>query len=477
MRGGQQGRFGGASGVLFVDDASAVQHQHAVADQSDLCQFAGVEHDRGALRRQLAQQRVNFMFGLNVDPPCRVKAEQGAKTTHEPAAEHDLLLIAAGEAPHLCCGARVDRQLFDRAVDFGPFVVGKTPPACQLAKEGRRQIVLHRLVGQQGNHPVAWHQHDAPSDCVVRRSKMAPCSVHPNFSGGRLSVAGEQIEEALLPLSFERHQAKNFARAHRKGDLLDQMACGEAAHLQERVAGGSFAAAGGACRFERCPEHGLDQLVFGDVCGGQFGHIASIAQNGGLVADVHHLGQAVGDEHCRLALFFPVVQQRKDAFCLLCGQRGGQFIEQEHMWLARDGTHQIHDAQRFQRQLAHQRGQVQLFQRKPGQFGTKARHVDAAEAQVLGHSQVGDQGWVLEDCGNSGMEGVGRGSKADAASLYAEDPLVCRLHAGQNFDQGAFSGAVGSQQRVDFAAVHGQIDAAQCCHRPVGLGDALCGEQ
>ncbi len=74
---------------------------HPVADQLNLGQLTGVEHDGRAAGCQLAQQGVDLAFGLDVDAPCRVKAEQRAETAHKPAAHGHLLLVAAGETPHL----------------------------------------------------------------------------------------------------------------------------------------------------------------------------------------------------------------------------------------------------------------------------------------------------------------------------------------------------------------------------------------
>ena len=104
----------------------------------------------------------------------------------------------------------------------------------------------------------------------------------------------------------------------------------------------------------RCAEHGLDQLMLVDIGHRDLGDILAIAQDGGPVADVHHLGQPVGNEHGRAAAFFPTPQQRKDPLRLVSRQRRRDLVKQQHMWVTGDGAGQIDHAQRLQRQLAHQ---------------------------------------------------------------------------------------------------------------------------
>ena len=44
-------------------------------------------------------------------------------------------------------------------------------------------------------------------------------------------------------------------------------------------------------------EHRFDQAMFVNVGGFKYRHIAPIAQNGGAVANTHHLGQPVSDQY------------------------------------------------------------------------------------------------------------------------------------------------------------------------------------
>ena len=77
------------------------EHEHAVGEAHDLGQIRGREHDGVAARRQLLDQRVDLGLRADIDAAGRLVEQEHARRELEPLADHDLLLIAAGEGRDL----------------------------------------------------------------------------------------------------------------------------------------------------------------------------------------------------------------------------------------------------------------------------------------------------------------------------------------------------------------------------------------
>ena len=150
MGGGEQGRFGCVRGILFVDETTVVHDEYAVTDELNLGKLTGIEQDRRAAGRQLAQQGVNLVLGLDIDAPGGVKAEQGTKAGHEPAANRDFLLVPAGKPPHLGCRPGIDRKAVDCVHYALAFIGWEAQPLPDAAEKGNNQVLAHGKIGQKG---------------------------------------------------------------------------------------------------------------------------------------------------------------------------------------------------------------------------------------------------------------------------------------------------------------------------------------
>ena len=104
--GAQEGRLVGVGGGDLGHDPAAEDDDRPVADELDLLELGGVEEDRRAGLRQLAQQSVDLALGADVDAAGRVEAEHRPDAAGDPARDGDLLLVAARQAPDLAA-ARV----------------------------------------------------------------------------------------------------------------------------------------------------------------------------------------------------------------------------------------------------------------------------------------------------------------------------------------------------------------------------------
>ena len=83
--------------IEHSEDRSAVDDRRPVAHSQNLRQLRRDHHDGGTLRSQLSHQRMNFCLRSNVNPLCGLVQDQHRRPGNQPAAQCNLLLIAARE--------------------------------------------------------------------------------------------------------------------------------------------------------------------------------------------------------------------------------------------------------------------------------------------------------------------------------------------------------------------------------------------
>jgi len=62
--------------------------------------------------------------------------------------------------------------------------------------------------------------------------------------------------------------------------------------------------------------------------------------------------------------------------------------------------------------------------------------VNVTEAEILLDGQIGNQGRILKDGGNAGLDRLCRGTKARRPSIHLEFAAIGKLQARQNLDEG-----------------------------------------
>jgi hypothetical protein len=72
---------------------------------------------------------------------------------------------------------------------------------------------------------------------------------------------------------------------------------------------------------------------------------------------------------------------------------------------------------------------------------------------------------------------VGRTGKVNFPSLHLDRAAIGSDDAGQDLDKGALARAVGTQQRVNLARLHGEVDRAQGDDRAVALSYVPGGDE
>ena len=208
---------------LFIHNAAVVHHQHAVADEGNFGQFAGVQKNRRAVRRQFAQEGVNLPFGLNIDAARGIKAQQRAEARCQPPSDRHLLLVAARQAPHLGRGPGVDGETVDGVGRPGAFIGREAQPLPDARDEGYDQILVYRQTGQQGLQAVARDEDHPLLHRIGRRQEPAGTAVHQDPARTGPPFPAQDVEHPFLSLALQRHQAEDLAPANGKRDLADRL--------------------------------------------------------------------------------------------------------------------------------------------------------------------------------------------------------------------------------------------------------------
>ena len=115
-------------------------HEDAVAHAEDLRQLRGDEQDRQALSGEVRDRAVHIGLGADVDAVRRLVEDQDPRLRCEPLREHDLLLVAAGEASHHLRGrVRLDAQLLHEpaASARARAAAAGTPPGVSSGRTAR----------------------------------------------------------------------------------------------------------------------------------------------------------------------------------------------------------------------------------------------------------------------------------------------------------------------------------------------------
>jgi hypothetical protein len=161
----------------------------------------------------------------------------------------------------------------------------------------------------------------------------------------------------VLSLTFKRDDAQDFAgmkveacvgQFRRDGEVLDREA--------------RFARRPGARRLGRAlaqvdlrAQHHLDHAVLDARRDIDIADTAPVAQDGGAVAKLRDLGEAVRDVDDAAPVLGLGAGHAQDAFHKVGRKCGGQFVEEQHVGRAGKRAGKVDDAQRGQRQVADHR--------------------------------------------------------------------------------------------------------------------------
>ena len=205
-------------------DASMRHHRDAVAERHQLDQVARYHHDRLALRRQLAQQRMDRVLRRDVDAAGRLVEEQDATVAREPAGDHHLLLVAAAQLGHRL----VDASASHRQPAHAALAVRDLGAAISQPRRARRR---HRAECRVDPDRV---RHQQPVALAVFGNEPIPALT---ASAGVPDAGGVRRRRELLA-AVDSGPRRRWRAAFRSGPHPTAQRCRDlaAAHLETDVA-------------------------------------------------------------------------------------------------------------------------------------------------------------------------------------------------------------------------------------------------
>ena len=187
-------------------DAAFVQHDDAVAHAHELGQLARAEDDRFPGVGKPIDDLVDFNFRADIDAARGLVEEDDLRLGHERFAEHDFLLIAAGEF----AGDGFEAGRFDAERAEGVIVLLELAARIdeagtgQARGRGEREVESDGLV-EHGAVPAAVFAHERESAAQDFRGRQR----------GKLAAA--ELDAAAAPFApgaEEMHEQLGAARAH-----------------------------------------------------------------------------------------------------------------------------------------------------------------------------------------------------------------------------------------------------------------------
>ena len=130
-------------GRRLGDDDAVGDHQHAVGQAQHLGDLAGDHHDRDPAVGQGADQRVDLRARADVDAAGRLVEQQHPAVAQQPAGQHDLLLVAAGQGAD--DAGHVGRPDVEGLAPASRAAARSAPPARKPPRENRPRLEMLML--------------------------------------------------------------------------------------------------------------------------------------------------------------------------------------------------------------------------------------------------------------------------------------------------------------------------------------------
>lgn len=420
--------------------------------------------------QRLVEQAVDGGLGSDVDARRRFLQDQQAQSAPEPAADHDLLLVSAGQGGDGGLAvAGPDREPVDQGDRLGAFAAGSDPAwRWPVPGVGVGQEVLP--YGQLGEAAfalsVAGYEGDTACDGVGDRTGVVRAAVQQHPSPEERSGPREGPAEVHVSGAREADQAEGFPGSQLQ---VDRSGAGGpyGVERQDRRAVGAGRGGAPAGRF-----------LAGDVTDQTDGAVArrravadeaAVTQDGEGVGDLVHLVQAVADVEDAVAPVPQGVQDAEQSGAVGGGEPGGRFVEDDELRPCRQGPGDGDQGPLGGVEVGDRRVGVEtaaddlqclgaaLPGAPPGDQAGAAR-VSGAQSDVLGDRHPLHETEVLVDEGHA----AGGGVASEGVSVHRDPARVGVVDAGEDLDERGLSGSVGAEEREDAAGVDVEVDPGQC---------------
>ena len=240
-------------------------------------------------------------------------------------------------------------------------------------------------------------------------------AIDAQFAAIGSARASEDLEQLVLALALERNHAQHLARVQLERDVLQVMAGPDAASHQPGLRPSRIGSDRARRRDARLgplgtrllrPEHERHDPILGAWADVHDAHGLAVPQHGRAVAQGGDLDEPVGDEDDRSTTRALATHDLEHPLGQVGGERRGGLVEDEHIRVGGQGTRQVDDPERGQRQVAHGILEVQVGDAQLRHPAAELGDRRGGQAQVVRHHQVRDERWVLIDRYHTERPGV-----------------------------------------------------------------------
>lgn len=407
------------------------------------------------------------------------------------AADDQLLLVAAGERgrgdldaggahvvlAHDPLGVGAGRP----EVEEGALAVGALGDVAEdpvLPERGlQQQSVPVPVLGDDG-HPVL--------AALARRRAGDVRAVQREGARVEGAHAHDGVDQFGLAVALDTRDAEHLALVDGEGDAVEH-----GTHHPVRVGGGQpqpvdgqhrrvgDGRLAGLRRWQLTADHQLGELLGRGVLrvGGAHGRAAP--DDGDLVGDRQHLTQLVRDEDDGQALGLELAQVVEECLDLLRYEDGGGLVEDQRAGAAVEDLEDLHalavgDTEVLDHDVGPDAETVGVGDLPDLRAGPVADAVQllGAEYDVLQDGEVVGEHEVLVHHADAAVDGIARVGERDLFAVHRDGALVRLLHAVQDLHQSGLAGAVLTDESVDGAAAHGDVDVVVGHDPGEPLGDA-----
>ena len=303
---------------------------------------------------------------------------------------------------------------------------------------------------------------------------------------------GTQAEDAFHQLgtlcAHQTGNAQDLALFQLKAAMAEGagMDGGKVLHLHHDLVRGHVLQRGEEVR-QLTADHLCNDLFLGHVGNVPLADVLAIAHDGNFVCDDLDLVHLVADVDQSNALLLQLPHDAEQALDLVCGQRGGGLVQDQHLAVGGNSFsnfHHLHlgDAQRAQLCMGVD-VQLQFLQQFIGifvHFGMVHNSDDAVflggvapQPDILSHGTGRNGLQLLMHHGDAAVQCIQRGGDGYLLPLVFDLALVHLVNAEHTFHQSGLTGAVFAHQSHDFAGTELQLSMIKGFDTGEGLDHAF----
>ena len=432
--------------------------------------------------------------GADIDAAGRLTDQEHVRAAAHLAADHDLLLVAAGEmrraqpgqrrahveilhdAPDACHDGRAVRQ---RASVVAPVPVVAEDAALGGFEGGdeAHALAVFRDVAQA--HPP--HRLHRPGMAAGRRG-LPP---DPDRAPLVREDAGERLQELGLAVAGDARDTQDLAGADGEARVPDAEHPGAVAHREVLDLEHGFARSRRALlhaeEHAAADHHRREPFTVG-VLGLDVAHHPARAHHRDAVGQRHDLAQLVGDQDNRPALVAQGAEDAEELVGLPRREHAGRLVEDEEPGAAVERLQNLHALAEAHRQVADDGVRVDVeavFPFEPRERtprtaeGTpQQRAAFHAEHNVFQHREGIDQHEMLMDHADAAGDRLLGVADRRRRAVDPDHAAVGPVIAVDDAHQRRLAGAVLADDAVDRARSHGHRDAVVGMNRAEPLVDA-----